>query len=514
MPPRRRPRRVLLRLIVVWIVTARGDRARGRDALRRRPSRTPSAALASAALISARQRAAVAAGDPAAAADHGAHARARRARAQRRRGAARRVAGPGPARRLAGRRDRDARSSSPWSRPRRRRCSRSTTTSRSSATSSSARRSARRRRGRSRRCPGLLLLEIDGLAHDVILRAMRDGNAPTMARWLREGGYRLTRWETDWSSQTGACQAGLLHGDNDDMPAFRWWEKDRSAAIVTNHPKDAAELERRHSDGRGLLHADGASRANILSGDAAAQPADDEHGACSATGPGGSAPTTSPTSRTRTTSRARSRSRSARSSASCGAPRQQRRLDVRPRVHRGFTLRADARVGDGDPARPAGAGRDRRHLRRAGPSTYTTFLAYDEVAHHSGVERPETLLDPAPRRPRARRGSPRRPPTRRGRTGSWCSPTTASRRARRSWTATGSRSSSSSRRPPARTRSRSRAAATRPRATSARASRRPRRATARPARAVRRVTRGRAVEGQVLIDEPDARRTASCRRSS
>src|SRR5829696_7564086 len=116
--------------------------------------------------------------------------------------------------------------------------------------------------------PGLLLLEIDGLAHDVILRAMRDGNAPNMARWLREGGYHLTRWETDWSSQTGACQAGLLHGDNDDMPAFRWWEKDRDAAIVTNHPKDAMEIERRHSDGRGLLFSNGASRANIVSGDA------------------------------------------------------------------------------------------------------------------------------------------------------------------------------------------------------------------------------------------------------
>src|SRR3954451_2342215 len=42
----------------------------------------------------------------------------------------------------------------------------------------------------------------------------------------------------------------------------------RDKPIVTNHPRDAAELERRVSDGRGLLHADGASRANILSGDA------------------------------------------------------------------------------------------------------------------------------------------------------------------------------------------------------------------------------------------------------
>jgi hypothetical protein len=94
---------------------------------------------------------------------------------------------------------------------------------------------------------------------------MRDGNAPTLARWLRAGEYRLERWETDWSSQTGACQAGLLHGSNDDMPAFRWWEKDRGAAIVTNHPRDAEEIERRHSNGRGLLHADGASRATTWS---------------------------------------------------------------------------------------------------------------------------------------------------------------------------------------------------------------------------------------------------------
>jgi uncharacterized membrane protein YvlD (DUF360 family) len=87
--------------------------------------------------------------------------------------------------------------------------------------------------------PGLFFLEIDGLAHEVLLRAMRDGNAPNMARWVRGHTHSLLSWETDWSSQTGACQAGLLHGDNYDMPAFRWWEKDRGAPIVTNHPRDA-----------------------------------------------------------------------------------------------------------------------------------------------------------------------------------------------------------------------------------------------------------------------------------
>jgi len=97
--------------------------------------------------------------------------------------------------------------------------------------------------------PGIVFLEIDGLAHDVLRRAMTNGNAPSMAAWVRQGSHRLEGWETDWSSQTGACQAGLLHGNNHDMPAFRWWEKDSNRALVTNHPKDAAEMEARQSDG-------------------------------------------------------------------------------------------------------------------------------------------------------------------------------------------------------------------------------------------------------------------------
>ena len=137
------------------------------------------------------------------------------------------------------------------------------------------------------------------------------------------------------------------------MPAFRWWEKDRGAAIVTNHPRDATELERRHSDGRGLLFADGASRANILSGDAPhtllTMSTVLERDRPGRIGQDYFAYFANPYNVARTLAlvdRARSRA--------SAAPRQQRRRDVaaadppRPR------LRAHARVGDGDPARPAG----------------------------------------------------------------------------------------------------------------------------------------------------------------
>ena len=235
--------------------------------------------------------------------------------------------------------------------------------------------------------PGVVFLEIDGLAHDVLHRALSDGSAPNLAAWLRRGSHRLNRWETDWSSQTGACQAGLLHGDNDDMPAFRWWEKDRGKAIVTNHPRDAEELERRHSDGRGLLHADGASRANILSGDAPhsmltmstalrrRRPIGRDYAAYFAR----------PYAVARTFVLVLAEVVRERRAA-----RSQVRDDVRPRIARSRSyalvrawgtvvqrdLQVAAVVGD------ALAGR---------PAIYTTFLAYDEVAHHSGIERHDAL---------------------------------------------------------------------------------------------------------------------------
>jgi uncharacterized membrane protein YvlD (DUF360 family) len=237
--------------------------------------------------------------------------------------------------------------------------------------------------------PGILFLEIDGLAHEVLQRALRDGNAPTLARWVHDGHHRLERWETDWSSQTGACQAGILHGDNHDMPAFRWWEKDRGKPIVTNHPRDAEELERRRSNGRGLLHADGASRANILSGDA-------PHSMLTMStvldrkrqgrlGQDYFAYFASPYGVALTFMRCLGEILIERAAAI-----QQKRRDVRPRIHRGGSyplVRAFGTVIQLD-LQVAAVTAD---VLAGRPVVYTTFLAYDEVAHHSGVERPDTL---------------------------------------------------------------------------------------------------------------------------
>ncbi|WP_412104134.1 alkaline phosphatase family protein [Streptomyces europaeiscabiei] len=128
--------------------------------------------------------------------------------------------------------------------------------------------------------PGTVFLQLDGVGHDVLEAATEKGLMPTVATWLgrpTDGAvhprptHRLTPWRTDWSSQTGASQLGILHGTNHDVPAFRWYEKDTREVMVCNRPSGAAELQRRAIDrtgDAGLLTVDGASRGNLFSGGA------------------------------------------------------------------------------------------------------------------------------------------------------------------------------------------------------------------------------------------------------
>src|SRR3954466_13110401 len=234
--------------------------------------------------------------------------------------------------------------------------------------------------------PGIVFLEIDGLALPVLQRAMRDGNAPNMARWLTDGSHALAEWETDLSSQTGASQAGILLGSNEDIPAFRWVEKETGTLMTCSAPPDCAEIERRHSSGRGLLADGGASRGNLLSGEA-------DHMILTV-------------SRIDAEKRANPGYRAFLANGSnvmralvlfgwevviewTAASRAKRR-DVRPRGHRGGKypfLRGALCVVVRDVI-VYGVLTD---MMKGRPAVYATFSSYDEVAHHSGLERSDTL---------------------------------------------------------------------------------------------------------------------------
>ena len=233
--------------------------------------------------------------------------------------------------------------------------------------------------------PGIVYLEIDGLAKPVLQRAMRDGNAPNMARWARET-HSLAEWETDLSSQTGASQAGILLGSNEDISAFRWVEKETATTMTCSAPADCAELERRLGTGIGLLVDGGASRGNLLSGEAedvilTVSRMDAEK----KSNPGYRAFFANGDNATRTL-------------VLFGwevilewvAALRAIRRDVQPRGHRGgiYPLMRGALCVFVRDLIVSGVLTD---IMRGRPAIYATFSSYDEVAHHSGLERADTL---------------------------------------------------------------------------------------------------------------------------
>jgi uncharacterized membrane protein YvlD (DUF360 family) len=234
--------------------------------------------------------------------------------------------------------------------------------------------------------PGIVYLEIDGLARPVLQRAMRDGHAPEMARWVAAGSHRLDEWETDLSSQTGASQAGLLLGSNDDIPAFRWVEKESGRIMTCSAPADCALLEKRLSSGRGLLADGGASRGNLLSGDA-------DHVILTVSrmeaekkaNPGYRSYLANGYNVTRTFVMFLYELALERVAA-----RKAKRRDVQPRGERsvkyGF-VRAGLAVVVRDLTVYSIIG----DMMKGVPAVYACFAGYDEVAHHSGLERSDTM---------------------------------------------------------------------------------------------------------------------------
>ncbi|MCX5253186.1 phage holin family protein [Streptomyces canus] len=243
--------------------------------------------------------------------------------------------------------------------------------------------------------PGTVFLQLDGVGHDVLLAAVRNGLMPTIARWLGHGDHsgrgtrpthRLTSWRTDWSSQTGASQLGILHGSNHDVPAFRWYEKDRGEVMVCNRPTSAVELQQRavaQAGHGGLLAVDGASRGNLFSGGAGEQAlvlsiATRRRSRETRSRAGYFAYFSDPANAVRT-----AMSFFAEVGREIGQSTRARIRKERPRVGRGGLyplVRAFATVVERDVVVAAVMG----DMLAGRTAVYADLVAYDEVAHHSG----------------------------------------------------------------------------------------------------------------------------------
>jgi hypothetical protein len=233
---------------------------------------------------------------------------------------------------------------------------------------------------------GLLMIQIDGLSAPLLRWMVLSGNLPNLGQWIRDGSHSLVGWDTGVPSTTPGSQAGILHGAAGAVPAFRWYEKETSRVLVTNRARDAAELEERLSTGRGLLADGGVSISNVFSGDAATSllvfsragfPHKRSRGWVRFFGsPHGVARSLVLTVGEMV--------------KELHQGRVQRRRRVNPRVKRGgiyVVLRAVINV----LLRDLNVSLIAEQLAKGAPAIYVNFVDYDEVAHHAGPTRPESL---------------------------------------------------------------------------------------------------------------------------
>ncbi|MCJ7658097.1 MAG: phage holin family protein, partial [Anaerolineales bacterium] len=229
---------------------------------------------------------------------------------------------------------------------------------------------------------GLVMLEIDGLSFWHIQKAIDEGWMPTLKEMIDQEGYKISRVDCGTPATTPACQAGILLGNNYDIPAFRWFDKDQNRLMVANNV--AEEIEPHLSNGLGLVR-DGSSIGNMFSGDAKKS--------------------ILTFSKLRTGSEEDKKNRaddiyllminpyffmrtlvlfSADVIQELWQAWRQKRQDVQPRLnrlHNGYPfLRAATNVF----LRDVSAYLIILDIIRGVPAIYTTFAGYDEVAHHSG----------------------------------------------------------------------------------------------------------------------------------
>jgi uncharacterized membrane protein YvlD (DUF360 family) len=235
---------------------------------------------------------------------------------------------------------------------------------------------------------GFIFVQLDGVPRPVLDWQLKAGNLPNIASILEEE-YSLKTWHTQIPSSTPISQAGILFGNYQDIPAFRWYEKDAGRLMVANQANDAAIIEKRLSNGRGLLADGGISVGNLFSGDAKKN-----------------IMVMSKLHEDRESVKTM-RDYTAYFSTPYGfmrgfvlsiaeivkeiyQARKQISKDVTPRIHRGGSyvlLRAATNV----LLRDLQLTITIQNMMKGVNSLYVDFLDYDEVAHHAGVARAESL---------------------------------------------------------------------------------------------------------------------------
>jgi uncharacterized membrane protein YvlD (DUF360 family) len=236
---------------------------------------------------------------------------------------------------------------------------------------------------------GVVFVQLDGVSFPVVQWALQSGTMPTLRRWLDDRSHAVHEWTVQLPCTTPASQQAILQGSADGVPAFRWYDRDLERVLVANRPEDASIIETRASTGHGLLADDGVSVSNLFTGDAAKASMTMSRLEVSR----GSRRTRKVFARflVRPDGLVRSFCRTV---AEVVRERfqavRQRRLDVHPRVHRSWTFAA-LRAFSNCLLRDLNTAVVCEEMMRGARSIYVDYVDYDEVGHHAGATRIESL---------------------------------------------------------------------------------------------------------------------------
>ncbi len=114
---------------------------------------------------------------------------------------------------------------------------------------------------------GFVGIQIDGLAFPYLQQALDRGYLPHLERYLRRG-HKLTEYRAGLPSTTPAAQSTYFYGNDHDIPAFRWFERETGQVISCNDPDHVQHFREKLFAGEKGLLTGGASYSNILDGDA------------------------------------------------------------------------------------------------------------------------------------------------------------------------------------------------------------------------------------------------------
>jgi hypothetical protein len=122
-----------------------------------------------------------------------------------------------------------------------------------------------RRPGRRR----FVIIQIDGLAHRTLLRALTQGRMRFTGRLLERGHLRMARIPVGLPTSTPAFQAGIMYGGPVDVPAFEYLDKRTGEYLWFPRPWVAEQIEARHAAGRRGIMEGGRTYGCVFGGGAA-----------------------------------------------------------------------------------------------------------------------------------------------------------------------------------------------------------------------------------------------------